>query len=247
MEFGIYDLIALLFGALFFVVNSFNARNKFLEDIGYKIGCPSAWLKNPAPYILTSTILLILFVGIGVIGGILPWWIFFLLAASAYYISIKKGHRTAQAYLDKEREIASIYEEIYNDPDSPAKLDEVLHKLLNSVNKRIKGLHADKKKLIKIATIYGIAAGYHDSDDIEDYVVETCNKYKISKSDALKFIEFYDSCNDEHVIFHITNKAQEVAQHLTDNHQDIGNQLLDIVEEFVDDPDFPESVADLRC
>lgn len=250
MDIGIYDLIAFLFGALFIAVNSFNAKNVFLEDSGWKLGCPQAWLRNPTPYIVASTSILIIFIGVGILGGLLPWWSYILLAASAQVISTHRGKRNAQRHLERlEMEFAlmNTYKKDYDNTDDQYELDEGLRVLISAANKRIKNLDAEKKKLIKVAIIYGIAAGYHDSDDIEDYVVDTCNKYKISKSDALKFIEFYDSCNDEHVIFHITNKAQEVAQHLTDNHQDAGNQLLDIVEEFVDDPDFPESVADLRC
>ena len=141
---------------------------------------------------------------------------------------------------DLSREIIT---QKYSDfTDENDEFDDLLRKIMKSLSKRVRDLDTNKKKLVKTAVLYGLAVASVDEDDLEDFVIGICRKYKLSSQDTISFMNFYDH-NDEHLVFHITNEAQKVLQ--SDCPEDEIDDFIDSVASIAELPEFPDSVYEL--
>ncbi|MBZ0072928.1 MAG: hypothetical protein K8I04_14525 [Gammaproteobacteria bacterium] len=156
-----------------------------------------------------------------------------------YGLSLTELHDHINKSLSKDNDV----EPASTDSSSTNELDEIVHLTMKSLSKRVRALDSEKKKLIKMATIYGLAIALLDGGDVADYVTSMCKRYKIGAEDTTLFMNFYERCDGGHIVFNITNMAQEVAQ--SDNPEEMVNELLDVVDEIVNEPEFPESVMAL--
>lgn len=158
-----------------------------------------------------------------------------------YGLSLTELHGRIKSSLKSDNDV--YHEPASTDSSCTDDLDEIVHLTMKPLGRRVSSLDSDKKKLIKMATIYGLAIALLDGGDVADYVISMCKRYKIGAEDAALFMNFYERCDSGHIVFNITNKAQEVAQ--SDNPEEMVNELLDVVDEIVNEPEFPESVMAL--